>query len=75
MSDQYLFKSKKTGFQMQIFGVSLKDARETAHNINSNLDMQYIGKNIQASKYTCGCTTERQMEINRMNLQRLLGIE
>ena len=73
MSDTFLFRSNKTGFMLQVFGVSLKDSREFAVNTNGNLDMKYVGKNMQCSKYTCGAVTEKQHQKNKENLERIMG--
>jgi hypothetical protein len=70
MSDAYLFQNKKTGYQMQVFAVSLKDAKEF---IGYSGEAKYIGKNIQTSKYTCAATTEKQMQKNRENLARIMN--
>ena len=73
MGDRFLFRSNKTGFQLLVFGVSLTDARQYAKNTHSNFDMKFISKNpIEVNKYLCCATTSKQIELNRISLERLL---
>lgn len=72
MSDNFLFKSSKNGYVLLVFGISLYDARQYAKNTHPNLDMRFIGKNQFVSPYITCATTEEQVKLNRMSLEKLI---
>jgi hypothetical protein len=62
MSDCFLFQSSKVNFQILVFGITLQDARQYAKNTHPNYGMKFVSKN----------PTEKQMELNRENLRKML---
>jgi hypothetical protein len=75
MGDTFLFQSKKNGFQLLVFGTSLTDARNYAKNTHLNFDMTFVCKNPIVSKYVVCGTTDSQVKLNKISLQKLMGEE
>jgi hypothetical protein len=73
MSDCFLFQSSKVNFQILVFGITLQDARQYAKNTHPNYGMKFVSKNPTGiNKYILCGTTEKQMELNRENLRKML---
>ena len=75
MTDSFLFQSNKNGFQLLVFGTSITDARQHAKNCWPNYDMKFIIKNPTVSPYVLCATTEKQTQLNRESLEKLLNGE
>jgi hypothetical protein len=73
MSDSFLFQSDKNKFQLLVFGTSITDARNYAKNTHPNFEMKFVSKNPMVNKYVCCATTEKQVQLNKTSLEKLLN--
>jgi len=72
MSDSYVFRSKRTGETLVIFGVSLADARQCI-TTSDKKDVEYLGKNVNMPKSTLARVTDKQYQKNKENFDRIMS--
>jgi hypothetical protein len=74
MCDTFLFRSKKNGFELLVFGVNLSDARNFAKSTHSAYEMSYVSKNpTPVNKNMVFATTDKQMELNRKKFEEFMN--